>query len=121
MIHGLDVARAILAVHAEFSKAQGQRWIITDWRVYDWWDIASAWGTYYMPGSDEPPGNKLSNAAFTSEGVEDRVPHARWVRELMQEFGVRALPRNVEALGCVFDSRDFWSTLDHSPIKARLD
>ena len=53
----------------------------------------------YVPRSDEPPGNKLSNAAFTSEGVEDRGPHARWVRELMQEFGVRALPQNFEALG----------------------
>ena len=121
MIHGLDVARAILAVHAEFSKAQGQRWIITDGRVYDWWDLASAWGTSYEPRSDEPPGNQSSNSAFTSEGVEDRGPHAKWVRELMQEFGVRALPRNVEALGRAFDSRDFWSTFDLSPIKARLD
>ena len=42
MIHGLDVARAILAVHAEFSKAQGQQWIITDGSVYDWWDLGSA-------------------------------------------------------------------------------
>ena len=121
MIHGLDVARAILAVHAEFSKAQGQRWIINDGRVYDWWDLASAWGTSYEPRSDEPPGNQSSNSASTSEGVEDRGPHVRWVRELMQEFGVRALPRNVEALGRAFDSRDFWSTFDLSPIKARLD
>lgn len=120
MIHGLDVARAILAVHAEFSKARGQRWIITDGRVYDWWDLASAWGTACVPPNDEIPGNQ-SNAVFTSEGVEDRGPHARWVRELMQEFGVRALPRNVEALGRAFDSRDFWSTFELSPIKARLD
>ena len=46
MIHGFDVAHAILAVHAEFSKAQGQQWIITDGCVYNWWDLASAWGTY---------------------------------------------------------------------------
>jgi hypothetical protein len=121
MVHGLDVARAILAVHAEFSKAQGQRWIVTDGRVYDWWDLASAWGTSYVPHSDDLPRNQSSNAAFNSEGVEDRGPHAGWVGELMEEFGVRALPRNVEALGRAFDSRDFWSTFELSPIKARLD
>lgn len=27
MIHGLDVARSILAVHQNFSKAAGQRWV----------------------------------------------------------------------------------------------
>ncbi|KAF5309303.1 hypothetical protein D9758_019053 [Tetrapyrgos nigripes] len=48
MIHGIDVARAILAVHANFSKASGERWLLTDGRVYDWWDLASAWGS----GSD---------------------------------------------------------------------
>ena len=74
-------------------------------------------GTYYVPRSDRPLGNKLSNAAFMSEGVEDRGPHARWVRELMREFGVRALPRNVEALGRAFDSSHFWSTLDLNSIK----
>lgn len=121
MIHGLDVARAILAVHGEFFKAQGQRWIVTDGRVYDWWDLASAWGTSYVPHSDELPGNQSLNAAFESLGVEDRGPHAGWVRELMEEFGVRALPRNVEALGRAVDSRDFWSTFELSPIKARLD
>ncbi|KAI9621125.1 hypothetical protein H4Q26_013323 [Puccinia striiformis f. sp. tritici PST-130] len=43
MIHGLDVARAILAVLDRFALAAGQRWILTDQRVYDWWDLASAW------------------------------------------------------------------------------
>ena len=108
MIHGLNIAHAILTIHAEFSKAQGQQWIITD-------------GCVYMPPSDEPLRNKLLNAAFMLEAVEDRSPHTRWVHELMQEFGVRALPQNVEALGCTFDSRDFWSTSDLSPIKARVD
>lgn len=27
LIHGLDVARAIIAVHQNFSKAKGQRWV----------------------------------------------------------------------------------------------
>jgi hypothetical protein len=27
MVHGLDVARSIVAVHQQFSKATGQRWV----------------------------------------------------------------------------------------------
>ncbi|KAI0766728.1 hypothetical protein BC629DRAFT_1583619 [Irpex lacteus] len=30
MIHGIDVSRAILAVHSAFDKAVGQRWLLTD-------------------------------------------------------------------------------------------
>jgi hypothetical protein len=93
MIHGLDLARAILAVHADFGKAAGQRWLLTDGRVYDWWDLASAW-------SDGP---------------------AAWVRELMREEDVRVLPRNPELLGRVLDSRDFWDEFGLSPLKARLE
>ena len=47
--------------------------------------------------------------------------HTRWVRELMQESGVCVLPQNVKAMGRTFDSRDFWSTFDLSPIKVQLD
>ena len=50
MIHGSDVARAILAVHAHFDRATGERWMLTDGRVYDWWDLAYAWGS--VPPSD---------------------------------------------------------------------
>ncbi|KAJ7472703.1 hypothetical protein FB451DRAFT_1089591 [Mycena latifolia] len=89
LIHGADLARAILAVHSDFSKAAGQRWIITDGRVYDWWDLASAWGT------DGP---------------------TVWVRELMQEENVRVLPRNHELLGRILDSRDFWYEFGLSPL-----
>jgi hypothetical protein len=45
MIHGTDVSRAILAVYEHADRAAGQRWLITDMRVYDWWDLASAWGS----------------------------------------------------------------------------
>ena len=103
LIHGLDVSRAILAVHEQFSKAGGQRWILTDGRVYDWWDLASAWGS--GPAETDGPGG----------------PHAAWVRELMQEQSVRALPRNVELLGRALDSQEFWSTFEMAPLKARLD
>ena len=79
MIHGLDVARAILAVHFYPSLATGQRWLLTDGRVYDWWDLAGAWG---------------------AEGAQPR-----WVRELMDEAGVRALPRSVVLLAGVPERR----------------
>ena len=94
MIHGLDVSRAVLAVHAHFDRADGQRWLLTDGRVYDWWDLASAWG---------------------EEGRQ-----GKWVRELMHETGVRALPRTPEYIGRGMDSREFWDTFELEPIKGRL-
>lgn len=114
MIHGLDVSRAILAVHASFSKASGQRWILTDGRVYDWWDLASAWGSHPTPGASE-------NAGGINDSEEGRGAQARWVRELMHEQDVRALPRDIERLGRALDSREFWFEFGLSPVKARLD
>ncbi|TFK71505.1 hypothetical protein BDN72DRAFT_817420 [Pluteus cervinus] len=102
LIHGLDVSRAILAVHANFDKASGQRWLLTDGRVYDWWDLASAWGSQSQTGSGDDHG---------------RGPQAAWVWELMKEEGVRALPRGMESLGRALDSRDFWDEFGLRPIK----
>ena len=44
-----------------------------------------------------------------------------WVRELMEENNVRALPRSPEVLGRGLDSREFWSTFGLSPARARLE
>jgi len=105
MVHGSDVARAILAVHGNFAQASGQRFILTDTRIYDWWDLASAWGT----NSEKGPG----------EGPEG--PQPGWVRELMDEEGVRALPRDLSKLGRLLDGRDFWRIFNLSPARARLE
>ncbi|KAI0754557.1 hypothetical protein C8Q80DRAFT_1093917 [Daedaleopsis nitida] len=94
MIHGMDVARAILAVHEHFDRAAGERWLVTDGHVYDWWDWAAAWG---------------------EEGKQ-----TRWVRELMNEAGVRALPRSPEVIGRGMDSREFWNTFELEPVRGRL-
>ncbi|KAI0366180.1 hypothetical protein BV20DRAFT_952899 [Pilatotrama ljubarskyi] len=94
MIHGIDVSRAVLAVHANFDRASGQRWLLTDMRVNDWWDLASAWG---------------------EEGKQPR-----WVRELIKEEGIRALPRPPEVIGRAMDSREFWDTFELEPLKGRL-
>jgi len=99
-VHGLDVAQSVLAVHREPKLAAGQRWLITDGRVYDWWELASAWG---------------------SVGVGSGGVHARWVQELMEETGVRALPRSPETMGRGLDSRDFWQTFGIFPLRARLE
>ena len=103
LIHGEDIARAIVAVHNNFDKAQGQRWILSDGRVYDWWDLASAWGSAPTP---------------SISSKDDHGPQASWVRELMDESDIRALPRNVEMLGRALDSRDFWKTFDLNPVHA---
>lgn len=105
MIHGSDVARAILAVHANFALASGQRWILTDTRIYDWWDLASAWGT----------------AGEAHRGEIPQGPQPAWVRELMEEEGVRALPREMAKLGRLIDGRDFWKTFGISPGRTRLE
>ncbi|TFK27878.1 hypothetical protein FA15DRAFT_665897 [Coprinopsis marcescibilis] len=94
LIHGIDVARVIVALHDQFDKAKGQRWIVNDGRVYDWWDLASAWG----------------------DGDGDGTC-ALWVRELMEEAHVRGLPRSADTLGRAFDSQDLWRTFGLTPEK----
>ena len=121
MIHGHDVSRAILAVHSNPSKASGQRWLLTDGRIYDWWDLASAWGSAPPPPAPVPP---QSPRALEQPGHDDdgtRGPQPRWIRELMFETGVRALPRNIDVLGRALDSREFWEVFGLSPERARLE
>ena len=93
-------------MHRNFIAASGQRWLLTDGRFHDWWDLVSAWAS--------------SAATEGDEKASDERPHARWVRELMDEHGVRALPRSPSAFNRVFDSREFWDTFDLSPEKTFL-
>ena len=109
MIHGLDVARAILAVHENFEPAIGQRWILTDTRVYDWWDLAAAWGS------------KQSDMEETDERNRSHGPHGLWVLELMEEAGVRALPRTPDNFLRALNSTEFWRTFKLAPVMARLE
>ncbi|SGZ00262.1 BQ5605_C034g11335 [Microbotryum silenes-dioicae] len=120
-IHGLDVARAVIAVHlspsmssssvpaAEPAKGPesskgflGRRYLLTDLRVYDWWDLASAWAA-------EPSAEKA---------VKDA---GNWVRELLREHNVRALPRTPEVIGRALDSREFWEEFGLNPVKGRWE
>lgn len=115
LIHGRDVARAIVAVHrapprlqpqpkatpppsekGTASKQLGQRYLLTNLRVFDWWDLASS-----QPVS-------VPDGAQLTEAEEHRLQVAKWVGELMQEEEVRGLPRSVEQMGRAMDGRDFW-------------
>lgn len=95
------------------AKVAGERWILTDGRVYDWWDLASSWG-----GSPTPESAASDQYPSLPEG--EHGPRVRWVFELMKEESIRALPRNHEVLGRALDSRDFWYKLGLSPIKPFL-
>ena len=88
-----DFSRIVLAVHALFDRANGERWLLTD-GVYDWWDLASAWG---------------------EEGKEGKR-----VRELMDETWVRALRRTPEFIGWEMNSREFRGMFELGPVKGRL-
>ncbi|EGP91199.1 unnamed protein product [Zymoseptoria tritici ST99CH_1A5] len=105
LVHGEDVARGIVGVITrEWKVSKGQRWMLTDGFVYDWWMLFARWADV---GRGEDAGRKPSE-------------QSRWVYELMREEGVRALPRSMETLGRAYDSREFWETYGLSPLKAGL-
>ncbi|KAK3317643.1 hypothetical protein B0T19DRAFT_295335 [Cercophora scortea] len=114
MIHGVDVARAICAVvqggEEKWTTAgAGQRWMLTDGFVYDWWALFAGWA-------------ELKSVAEGDDGEKEKEPtrQARWVYELMTETGVRALPRSMEALERCYDTREFWDTFGLAPLKGRI-
>ncbi|ETN38692.1 uncharacterized protein HMPREF1541_06729 [Cyphellophora europaea CBS 101466] len=100
-VHGRDVARAVVAVHKRFAEAMGQRWVLTDERVYDWWELAWA------------EASRLDERLVQEE--RRAGGYRRWIVELMQEEGVRALPRDGEVLGRRLDSRGFWQAFGIVP------
>lgn len=102
LIHGRDVARAIYAVHKDWPGPS--RWMLTDQFVYDWWALLAEWGS---AGVDESGGDA------TGEPLT-------WVRELMEEEGIRALPRSMKTLRRTYDSREFWNRFNLSPVRAGL-
>lgn len=108
LVHGDDVANAIIAVHRTFTP--GKRWLVTDLHVYDWWDLMHAWA----PVAEEKAKEKL--------GLEEaeKLEYRKWVVELMDEDNVRALPRSAETLGRVLDSRDFWKAVGAWPIRGSV-
>ena len=129
LVHGRDVARAILAVHlaprrppaaaspaglaaaaGEKRERLGRRYLVTDLRVYDWWDLASS----------RPVGAAAGAVARTdADAHRERV--AGWVAELMEEEAVEGLPRSAEELGRAMSSREFWRDFGLMPEVGRWE
>lgn len=112
LIHGRDVARAIIAAHEHFAKVGGKRWILTDLHAYDWWDLFLSWGHYAR--------GKAHASLPDGESGGDTLVYERWVLELMEEQGVRALPREKEGLGRLVDGREFWHAVGAWPEEGRV-
>lgn len=141
LIHGLDVARAIIAVHLakhlptsgstspssseEEMKREdraatnigGQRWILTDMHLVDWWDLASA----HPDAPSTTTATTSSSSSSSSSPTEPTPDRAIWVRNLMRKHNVRALPRSAAELGRAIDAREFWDAFGLGPVKARWE
>jgi len=120
LIHGVDVARGIVAVINRWDDysthrnklsnnddCTGQRYMLTDGIVYDWWTMLLSWAD---DDGKEEDGTRKKRSTPSCK--------ATWVYELMNEENVRALPRSMEVLGRCYDSREFWSTFHIVPLKA---
>lgn len=133
LVHGADVARAIAAVAGVAAAGgegreeedrlwdeagRGQRWMVTDGFVYDWWALLAGWADVGGGAGGEGAGG----GGDDGETKREREPseQARWVFELMREEGVRALPRGPDELGRCYDSREFWETFRLVPLKGRV-
>lgn len=109
LVSGEDVGRGVVGVLKGWEGVGGKRWIVTDLRVYDWWELMLGWGR----GARE-------SARGQGEGEGEESQFEKWVVELMQEEGVRALPRDKEELGRVLDGRAFWNAVGSTPGEGRL-
>ncbi len=121
LIHGVDVARAIVGVVEKDMKSHnaagsgaetsttlfGRRWIICDCVSYDWWQLV--WDL-----AGETQESVVGEAQQV--GMEAKTPDYRgWVLDLMRERGARALPRSMEVLGRKLDGREFWENVGLRP------
>ncbi|RVX72345.1 hypothetical protein B0A52_04550 [Exophiala mesophila] len=111
LVHGVDVARAIVAVVSNSDKDAifSRRWIIADGMSYDWWALAWEWtGETQEPSADET----------VPQRSEDKLKYRQWVLDLMEENNVRGLPRTAELLGRKMDSRAFWKAVGLLPERS---
>ncbi|KIV77586.1 hypothetical protein PV11_09375 [Exophiala sideris] len=111
LIHGADVARGVVGVVRSDVEGKetrgslfGRRWIVADCVSYDWWLLV--W---------ELMGNSSENDDEGEDKSEERTKYRGWIVELLEENGIRGLPRPVDALGRKLDARDFWKAISTSP------
>ncbi|KAI9321026.1 hypothetical protein BX666DRAFT_1852354 [Dichotomocladium elegans] len=92
LIHGWDVARAIVAVHQNLKR--GERWIITDGGCNDWIQLILAWGA---PEQVETARRLAPETLKTEDSLE----------QIAEKGDVK--PR--------LDSREFWDAFDLEPTE----
>ncbi|KAL8790436.1 MAG: hypothetical protein Q9213_000588 [Squamulea squamosa] len=103
LIHGEDVARAVVGCLKAWESVGGERWIVCDLRSWDWWDLIWGWKGGQEDGAEE-----------------EKSEYGRWVLELMEENDIRALPRGRELLGRCLDGRQFWKKVGLLPKRTLL-
>ncbi|KAI8950527.1 hypothetical protein F4801DRAFT_343738 [Xylaria longipes] len=108
VVHGADVARAILALHRNFTPRK--RWIVCDMHVYDWWDLVQDWAVQTLTRAEPVEEKEL----------DSQRELLAWVGELMVEEDVRALPRDTSAVGRRLDGRGFWYYMGIWPTQGRM-
>ncbi|CAJ2500829.1 Uu.00g036820.m01.CDS01 [Anthostomella pinea] len=113
VVHGVDVARAIVALHRNFTP--GKRWLLCDMHVYDWWDLVQDWAIQTLHAAE------YGQPGIVSEAKAMRQKELlSWVGELMMEEGVRALPRDTASVGRRLDGRGFWHKMGIWPSQGRI-
>ncbi|KAI0021698.1 hypothetical protein F4780DRAFT_276476 [Xylariomycetidae sp. FL0641] len=122
VVHGDDVARAVVALHRAFTP--GRRWLLCDLHVYDWWDLVQDWATGPVPagaGAETADGGEPgAGAAAAAAAARQRELLLQWLGESMAEMEVRALPRDTNSLGRRLDGRGFWSHMKMWPSHGRI-
>ncbi|KAI7902072.1 uncharacterized protein BX663DRAFT_436093 [Cokeromyces recurvatus] len=97
LIHGKDVARAILAVHNQFKR--GERWIVSDTGCYDWIKLFLTWGSIEQIkiARDLAMNDKDCHEALGNGSLEDIIENNK------------IHPR--------LDSTEFWETFGLKPTE----
>jgi hypothetical protein len=96
LVHGKDVARAILAVHGQFTP--GERWLITDQTATDWMKMFLVWGAKEQIDTIE---DLRQNDPECREAIGDKGT----LEDIVRKGGVK--PR--------LNSDEFWSTFHLKP------
>ena len=95
------------------------RFPITDLHCYDWWDLFIQFGQYARQRAIDGE-TKVEVLKGTKP---EELLYEKWVLELMDEKGIRALPRDKtgEGLGRLVDGRAFWAVAGARPLEGRAD
>lgn len=96
LIHGKDVARAILAIHRQFSP--GERWLITDQTSNDWLKLFLVWGS-------QDQLNILDDLRRNDPECHQAIGDKDSLEDIVRKGGVKAR----------LNSDEFWATFNLKP------